>query len=65
MKWYNAIGLLIILFDIIGGILGYNNLIFKGMSFGLGLIVFGLVLMLGLVLTFIDLDDIELELEDD
>lgn len=52
MRWYNGIGLLIIIVDFIGGILGFNGTIFRGWNFIQGGLLFLTILIVGLFLYF-------------
>lgn len=72
MKWYNFIGLIIIILDIIGGYLGgylgaygYDGFVlFPDMPLYMGVIIFLVILGIGLFLLLINLDFEEDELDD-
>ena len=66
MKWYNIIGILIIAAGMIGGILGYNGIIFQGLSFKEGMVLFFITLVVGLMLSFTSFEkETKKEVEED
>ena len=66
MRWYNIIGILIILADIIGGILGANGIIFQGWSLKEGMVLFFIILVVGLMLSFTSFEkETKEEIEED
>ena len=50
MRWYNYLGILVIIADIIGGILGWYGIIFPNTDFSIGAALFTILLGCGLVL---------------